>query len=96
MQLKIPLPKLPHSSAVVVKKIRGTGNVLSPPHELQATARDFALFRAGFVHTIHSMFLLYNTLLFIGFALFGGGATTGPTSGAQCCLLSMPCRSCTA
>ena len=25
------------------------------------------------MHTIHSMFLLYNTLLFIGFALFGGG-----------------------
>lgn len=25
------------------------------------------------MHTVHSMFLLYNTLLFLGFALFGGG-----------------------
>ena len=39
----------------------------------QASARDFSLFSIGFVRSVHSMFLLYNTLLFLVFALFGGG-----------------------
>ena len=39
----------------------------------QAPARDFSLFSIGFVRSVHSMFLLYNTLLFLVFALFGGG-----------------------
>lgn len=42
-------------------------------YKFQAHARDFSLFSIGFVRSVHPMFLLYNTLLFLVFALFGGG-----------------------
>ena len=56
-----------------VEKIVGMVVRLAMLYKFQAPASDFSLFSIGFVRSVHSMFLLYNTLLFLVFALFGGG-----------------------